>query len=278
MVSVSMLQSRLNRYTRDLTSLENKKSSYIKSESDSLKKINDANRAIQRTKSESTIRTKTATISKEQKKIADLKKKQAGISSDISKKQTDINKTQIELTKANEYEQRKIMDNQKKELEAIRLSQAVAIDSNSTSLEKGSDEVKQYDVFISHANEDKDYVNELVLALKSEGINIWYDSDSVGWGKSIRRSIDDGLKYSRFAIVILSPHFISESKYWTGYELDGLFVKEGAHGEQVILPIWHNITADQMQEYSLSLSDRLALNTAINTVDDIVNNLIKLLR
>ncbi|WP_188453933.1 hypothetical protein [Virgibacillus oceani] len=46
----------------------------------------------------------------------------------------------------------------------------------------------------------------------------------------------------------------------------------------MILPIWHNVTADQVKKYNFSLSGRLTLNTAINTIDDIVENVKKLVR
>ncbi len=45
----------------------------------------------------------------------------------------------------------------------------------------------------------------------------------------------------------------------------------------MLLPIWHNITADEMKNYSYSLSNKLALNTALNTKDEIVENVKKVL-
>lgn len=42
-----------------------------------------------------------------------------------------------------------------------------------------------YDVFISHASEDKtDFVNPLVEKLQDAGINVWYDTLEMQWGKS----------------------------------------------------------------------------------------------
>lgn len=41
---------------------------------------------------------------------------------------------------------------------------------------------KEYDVFISHASEDKDsVVRPLALALKEKGVNVWYDETRLSW-------------------------------------------------------------------------------------------------
>ena len=53
---------------------------------------------------------------------------------------------------------------------------------------------RQYDVFISHASEDKDeIVRPLANALRSEGLEVWYDEFSLRIGDSLRRKIDHGL-------------------------------------------------------------------------------------
>jgi hypothetical protein len=50
-----------------------------------------------------------------------------------------------------------------------------------------------------------------------------------------------------FGLVILSNHFFA--KRWTNYELNGLLSKEML-GKKVILPIWHNISKDEVISYS----------------------------
>lgn len=102
------------------------------------------------------------------------------------------------------------------------------------------DLVKEYDVFISHASEDKDeVVRPLANALINEGLKVWYDEFELKIGDSLRRKIDKGLANSKFGIVVLSKDFIK--KGWTNYELDGIITKS-VNGEQIVLPIWHNIT------------------------------------
>lgn len=126
-------------------------------------------------------------------------------------------------------------------------------------------------LFISHASEDKDeVVRPLANALKNLGIKVWYDEFEMRIGDSLRRKIDKGLANSRFGIVVVSRDFIK--KGWTNYELDGIITK-AVSGEQIILPIWHNITKKEVIDYSPSLADKLARNTAIDTVEDIAKEI-----
>ena len=116
-----------------------------------------------------------------------------------------------------------------------------------------------WDVFISHAWEDKEpFVRSLAEALKREGLRVWYDEFTLCVGDSLRRSIDHGLANSRYGVVILSPNFFA--KEWPQKELNGLAARE-VSGEKVILPVWHNITADQVREYSPTQADRVAVKS-----------------
>ena len=133
-----------------------------------------------------------------------------------------------------------------------------------------------YDVFISHATEDKaDLVNELVSELKQRNVKIWVDALNIKWGDSLRKAIDEGLQKSRFGIVVISKYYIA--KGWTQYELDGLFEKEMTGGK-VVLPIWHNITKKEVLDFSPALAGRKALTTASMTPSDIADEVLSLLK
>lgn len=139
-----------------------------------------------------------------------------------------------------------------------------------------SDHEKKYDVFISHASEDKDeVVRPLAKALVNEGLNVWYDEFELKIGDSLRRKIDKGLANSNFGIVVLSKDFIK--KGWTNYELDGIITKS-VSGEQILLPIWHNITKKEVLDFSPSIADKVARNTSSYTVEEIANEIAELIR
>jgi hypothetical protein len=130
----------------------------------------------------------------------------------------------------------------------------------------------------SAAREIERYQGEfarLAEALKARGHNIWYDEFALKVGDSLRRSIDRGLSCSRFGIVVLSPLFFA--KNWTQYELDGLVAKEVA-GQKVILPLWHRVSKDDVMQYSPTLADRVALNTAMYAVKELADRLHEVLK
>jgi hypothetical protein len=119
---------------------------------------------------------------------------------------------------------------------------------------------KRWDLFLSHASEDKDFAEKLVGALKKAGLKVWYDSHEMKLGDSLARKIDEGLAKSRYGIVILSPYFL-QKKHWTQKELDGLVDKE-VDGRKVILPIWHGLTQKELRRYSPVLAGRHAAKSA----------------
>ena len=117
----------------------------------------------------------------------------------------------------------------------------------------------RYDIFISHASEDKAAVaRPLAKALTKLGLVVWLDEFELTVGDSLRRSIDRGLMGSRYGAVVLSPHFFR--KEWPQKELDGLVALEDGSGK-VILPIWHQVGREEVRKYSPVLADRLASNT-----------------
>lgn len=133
-----------------------------------------------------------------------------------------------------------------------------------------------HDVFISHASEDKDdFVRPLANALMDEGLNVWFDEMTLRIGDSLRQKIDRGLVNSRVGLVVLSPEFIN--KGWTNYELDGI-VTRTVSGEQILLPIWHNITKQQVMDFSPSLADKVARSTATHTIEEIASEIAELIR
>ena len=134
----------------------------------------------------------------------------------------------------------------------------------------------EYDVFISHASEDKDtVVRPLANALLQRGLKVWYDEFELKIGDSLRRKIDKGLANSRFGIVVLSRSFIR--KGWTNYELDGI-ISKAVSGEQVMLPIWHEITKKEIVDYSPSLADKVARNTSSYTIEEIADEITEMIR
>jgi len=135
---------------------------------------------------------------------------------------------------------------------------------------------RTFDVFISHASEDKnEVVRPLALALQAAGLSVWYDEFELRIGDSLRRKIDRGLASSRFGVVVLSKAFFGRG--WPEYELDGL-VTRAVTGDQILLPIWHNVSKSEVIGYSPSLADRLARSTSTHTVEEIAIEIADVIR
>ncbi|VVB68349.1 TIR domain protein [Candidatus Norongarragalina meridionalis] len=140
----------------------------------------------------------------------------------------------------------------------------------------GTQTAEEYDIFICHVYEDKDsFVKPLADALVSAGIRTWYDDFELGWGDSLRASIDRGLSRSRFGLVIFSKAFFSKHSKWTEHELDGLFAKE-SNGQKVILPIWHDVSREDVLKNMPAFADKLAKNS--DSIPAIVSEVKKLLK
>ena len=197
------------------------------------------------------------------KKIADKKDKRATAYLKLQKEQQNEQKNQ---DKANRQIQASY-EARIKELQQ-QLSQPIV-----TSATPPITTDEEYDVFVSHAYEDKEsFVDEFVEALRNKGFKVWYDTDKLKWGDSMREKIDRGLAKSKYGVVILSPNYIAEHKYWTKAELNGLFQVETINGK-TILPIWHNLTKKQVVEYSPIIADRKAMTTASMTPEEIAAEL-----
>lgn len=119
---------------------------------------------------------------------------------------------------------------------------------------------RTWDVFISHASEDKPTVAiPLAEALQARGVTAWLDKAELRIGESLRRRIDQGIAASRFAVVVLSPSYFA--KGWPQYELDGIVTLSVA-GKQNLLPIWHDLGHADVIAKSPSLADKFARSTA----------------
>jgi TIR domain len=101
---------------------------------------------------------------------------------------------------------------------------------------------------------------------------VWYDEFELRIGDSLRRKIDTGISRSRFGVVVLSRAFFA--KNWPQYELDGLVTREMAGERQIILPLWHEISKDEVMRHSPSLADKVALQTAVYSVQEIADQIV----
>ena len=282
-MSISSTLSSINQISKELVNFEKNMADESKKEADKNKRINDMQLSINKNTSQSTALSKLRQIQGYEKEKVNILLKKADINKKIAEKRQKLNdlnqrlqKEQLEESKKQQREQEKVHKNYESRIEQLtnQLKETISINVSSANPNdfKMDHANELYDVFISHASEDKEsFVKELAEALSNEyNLKVWYDEFSIKWGDSLRTVIDRGLKVSKFGIVVISKNFIK--KGWTNYELDGLFQKEMTLGK-TILPIWHDVTKDEVYNFSPSLAGRKALNTAMFTVKEIAEEL-----
>ena len=116
-----------------------------------------------------------------------------------------------------------------------------------------------YDVFLSHAVEDKEPIaNELYKKLIEKGLRVWYSGSDLTVGDPLTSAIHINLDQCRFGVTILSPIYIS--KYWTLNEFF-FFLKREVDGEKTILPVLYNITPEELATIFTPMANIFAIRS-----------------
>lgn len=278
-MSVEQYQKTVNSLDKDIADLEKKKAALDKKAAEEQRKA--ANITISKNASATTIKSKqkqrdahlaaankasteSATIAK---KIADKRKKRNDAAVQLQKEEAKVQKKQDRAVK-------QMQQSYERRIEELQMH-SVSVNLPASSEKECA--LPEYDVFVSHAWEDKaEFVDEFVDELRKLGVKVWYDTSEIKWGDSMRARIDDGLKKSKFGVAVLSPDYIRDGKYWTKAELDGLFQLDSINGK-TLLPVWHKLTKKEVMEYSPIIGSKLAMTTAAMTPAEIAAELLSLL-
>ena len=65
---------------------------------------------------------------------------------------------------------------------------------------------------------------------------------------------------------LLSPNFLS-TEGWSKAEFDSIFTREILERTNVILPVWHNVGAKEIYNYSPRLADKVGLPSLLGVED-----------
>jgi hypothetical protein len=263
-VSISSHQNQVERIQREIGDLQGKLSRAMKKESDAVDKVARVHRTLQGNISASQLQSKLRELARHQDDAAKAQKEQADLNKKLAEKTRALHTAKANLAKEESRERKRLQELEKRRQKEMAnyshdLEQQLAVQRSElaarpTTLVSAEDiePPKQFDLFISHASEDKEeFARPLAEALQALGVEVWYDEFQLRVGDSLRRSIDKGLANSRFGVVVLSSAFFA--KNWPQYELDGLVARE--------------------MKFSPTLADRVALNSSIQSIQEIAAKL-----
>lgn len=126
---------------------------------------------------------------------------------------------------------------------------------------------REYDSFLSYARIDGATVaDELRSELEELGVAVWFDEIAIVPGRSQSLQMDAGLRKARSGIALLTPAYLA-GRFWTERELGALLSKA------TLIPVLHNVTFDDVRQYSGILPDLAGFTTAQDSVSDIAKKI-----
>lgn len=126
---------------------------------------------------------------------------------------------------------------------------------------------REYDTFLSYARIDGgEIASALRDALEELEVSVWFDEVAIIPGRSQSLQMDAGLKKARSGIALLTPAYLT-GRFWTERELGALL------GKNILIPVLHNVTFDDVRSYSGILPDLAGFTTAQDSVEDIAKKI-----
>jgi hypothetical protein len=126
---------------------------------------------------------------------------------------------------------------------------------------------REWDAFLSYARIDGAEVGAALRdALDELGVNVWFDEIAITPGRSQSLQMDQGLRSARCGIALLTPAYLT-GRFWTERELGALLHKS------MLIPVLHNVTFEEVAEYSGILPDLAGFETRRDTVEVIAEKI-----
>jgi 2-polyprenyl-3-methyl-5-hydroxy-6-metoxy-1,4-benzoquinol methylase len=92
-----------------------------------------------------------------------------------------------------------------------------------------------FDVFMSYASEDKAPAKRIAERLKAEGLRVWFDDWSIGFGEDIYQAINHGIEESRTQLFLLSPHALESE--WVSLERNTAIFRDPMNTSRRFIPV-----------------------------------------
>lgn len=129
------------------------------------------------------------------------------------------------------------------------------------------------DVFLCHAWDDRRGVaTELCNLLVAKDVSVWFSEKDIVLGQPFLREIDRGLAKSRTGLVLVTPALLKrvDSRGVSDKELSELLARD------LLIPVVHETTYDELRKVSPLLASRNGLNTADDSIADVATKIAEL--
>jgi TIR domain len=253
-MSVSMYHSQVDRLIKDIADLQKKQadesSKATKARGDALRVAN----SISRTTSESMLRQKQRDIQRHEEKAAGHEKRVAQYADQIASKRRALTSAEASLSRAqghqrqkDEREAKRKREQELRDIREIERARRLASDPFPAALTARPPEMQrvanapkegyEYDVCLTFAGENRDYVEMVARGLQAKGVRVFYDEDETTtlWGKNLVEYFDWVYrKASRYCVMFISEHYAK--KPWTRHERRSALARALEEDEEYILP------------------------------------------
>lgn len=129
------------------------------------------------------------------------------------------------------------------------------------------------DLFLCHAWDDRRGVaTELSSLLEAAGVSVWFSEKDILLGQPFMREIDRGLAKSRAGLVLVTPALLKrvDGRGVSDKELSELLARD------LLIPIVHETTYDEIRKVSPLLGSRNGLDTAEDSMEVIATKIAEL--
>jgi hypothetical protein len=255
-MSVSTYTSQVNRLSTELAALRSKLADERKRLAEANTKAMKAVEALSRVTNASQMSSKARDVERHQKAAAAIEKKAADLEKKVADKQKAQSSAQNSLDRAQrdqakkddrEAEKRRKADlDHLKTIERARrqaislpeqVQPRVVVPPAPAAAQAARAFTETFDVCLSFASEQRDYVERIAVALKDAGLHVFYDQDrdiaAMLWGRDLGEVLD--LVYregSRFCLMFISADYAE--KAWTRHERRSALARAVEEDEYVL--------------------------------------------
>ncbi|GAA1813940.1 TIR domain-containing protein [Planosporangium flavigriseum] len=97
----------------------------------------------------------------------------------------------------------------------------------------------EYEVCLSYAAEDREYVAEVANVLRDRSVDVFYDQyeDAALWGKNMQIHFTGVFASARrYCVVFISANYVKETKFWTKVERESALQRAFMEAGEYLLP------------------------------------------